>query len=116
GDAAALVDGHYGDRDGAGDDPSAHSDRRRSGRKEMKVMTMRLSAILAGALAIVAIPACAWEVIRLSSDPAPATSKEVREIGPFGTIVRNVSDATLTPYVADKPNGTAVIVAPGGGF
>ena len=77
---------------------------------------MRLSILLAGALAIVAIPACAWEAIRLSSDPVPATSKEVRETGPFGTIVRNVSDATLTPYVPDKPNGTAVIVAPGGAF
>ncbi|WP_447761503.1 alpha/beta hydrolase [Sphingopyxis panaciterrae] len=77
---------------------------------------MRLSALIAGALAIVAIPACAWEVIRLSSDPVPATSKEVRETGPFGTIVRNVSDASLTPYVPDKPNGTAVIVAPGGAF
>ncbi|NIJ35882.1 acetyl esterase/lipase [Sphingopyxis panaciterrae] len=77
---------------------------------------MRLSVLIAGALAIVAIPACAWEVVRLSSDPVPATSKEVRETGPFGTIVRDVSDATLTPYVADKPNGTAVIVAPGGGF
>ena len=82
----------------------------------MKAMTMRLSAVIAGALAIVAIPACAWEVIRLSSDPVPATSTEVREDGPFGTIVLNVSDATLTPYVAEKPNGTAVIVAPGGGF
>lgn len=79
---------------------------------------MRLSAVIAGALAIVAIPACAWEVIRLSTDPAPATSKEVRETGPFGTIVRNVSDATLTAYVPEKgkANGTAVIVAPGGAF
>jgi acetyl esterase/lipase len=82
----------------------------------MKDMTMRLSALIAGVLAIVAIPACAWEVIRLSSDPVPATSKEVRETGAFGTIVRNVSDATLTAYVPDKPNGTAVIVAPGGAF
>jgi len=33
-------------------------------------------------------------------------------------MVRNVSDATLTPYLPDpaKANGTAVIVAPGGGF
>lgn len=77
---------------------------------------MRLSALIAGALAIVAIPACAWEVIRLSSDPVPATAMEVRETGPFGTIVRNVSDATLTAYVPEKPNGTAVIVAPGGAF
>ena len=84
----------------------------------MKDMTMRLSALIAGALAIVAIPACAWEVIRLSTDPVPATSKEVRETGPFGTIVRNVSDATLTAYVPEKgkANGTAVIVAPGGAF
>src|SRR5690606_5447693 len=82
----------------------------------MKDKTMRLSALIAGALAVIAIPACAWEAIRLSSDPVPATSDEVRETGPFGTIVRNVSDATLTPYVAEKPNGTAVIVAPGGGF
>lgn len=82
----------------------------------MKAMTMRLSAVLAGALAIVAIPACALEAIRLASDPAPATSNEVRETGPFGTVVRNVSDATLTPYIPDKPNGTAVIVAPGGAF
>ncbi|MDO9361927.1 MAG: alpha/beta hydrolase [Sphingopyxis sp.] len=79
---------------------------------------MRLSAVIAGALAIVAIPACAWEVIRLATDPLPATSKEVRETGPFGTIVRNVSDATLTAYVPEKgkANGTSVIVAPGGAF
>jgi len=33
-------------------------------------------------------------------------------------MVRNVTDATLTPYLPDpaKANGTAVIVAPGGGF
>jgi acetyl esterase/lipase len=33
-------------------------------------------------------------------------------------MVRNVSNATLTPYLPDpaKANGTAVIVAPGGGF
>ena len=79
---------------------------------------MRLFTMIAGALAIVAVPACAWEVIRLSSDPVPATSKEVRETGAFGTIVRNVSDATLTAYVPEKgkANGTAVIVAPGGAF
>ncbi len=114
--AAVAFDRPRRDRDGAGHDARAHRHRGGTGRKMMKDMTMRLSALIAGALAIVAIPACAWEVIRLSSDPVPATSKEVRETGPFGTIVRNVSDATLTPYVADKPNGTAVIVAPGGGF
>lgn len=79
---------------------------------------MRLVALIAGALAIAAIPACAQEIFRLSSAPAPATSAEVRETGPFGTIVRNVSDASLTAYVPGKgkANGTAVIVAPGGAF
>lgn len=81
-------------------------------------MSMRLFALIAGTLAIAAIPACAQEVFRLSSDPVPATSAEVHETGPFGTIVRNVSDATLTAYVpeAGKANGTAVIIAPGGAF
>lgn len=84
----------------------------------MKDISMRLFTLVAGALAVVAIPACAWEVIRLSSEPVPATSAEVRETGPFGTIVRNVSDATMTAYVPEKgkANGTAVIVAPGGAF
>lgn len=79
---------------------------------------MRLVTLVAGVLAIVAVPACAWEAIRLSSAPVPATSKEVRETGAFGTIVRNVSDATLTAYAPEqgKANGTAVIVAPGGAF
>lgn len=39
-------------------------------------------------------------------------------IGPTGTlVVRNVSQATLTPFLpaADKATGTAMIVAPGGG-
>lgn len=37
---------------------------------------------------------------------------------PFGTITRNVSSPSLIPYPADPAiaNGTAVIVAPGGGF
>lgn len=82
------------------------------------MMSMRFVALIAGALAIAAIPACAQEIFRLSSAPAPATSAEVRETGPFGTIVRNVSDAPLTAYVPEKgkANGTAVIVAPGGAF
>lgn len=55
-----------------------------------------------------------------SAPPPQAPSRpEVTETRfPFGTIVRNVSDATLTVYRPDPAiaNGTAVIVAPGGGF
>jgi len=77
-----------------------------------------IAGLFAGALAIAAIPACAQQVIRLWSKPEPAKSAEVTESGAFGTIVRNVSDATLTAYVPEKgkANGTAVIVAPGGAF
>ncbi len=35
---------------------------------------------------------------------------------PFGTITRNVSTPSLLVFQPARPNGTAVIVAPGGGF
>ncbi len=46
----------------------------------------------------------------------PATESWFRQWGE--PMVRNVSTATLTPYLPDpaKANGTAVIIAPGGGF
>jgi acetyl esterase/lipase len=75
------------------------------------------------AVALVAQPASAQEVIRLFPQGAPggalATKAETTETrAPFGTIVRNVSEPTLTVYLPDpaRANGTAVIVAPGGGF
>lgn len=91
----------------------------------MKKITLRLLAGLAAIAALatvalmpVAAPASAQEVVRLWPD-APAASPGDRETRlPFGTIVRNVQDATLTVYRPDpaKANGTAVIVAPGGAF
>ena len=79
----------------------------------------RLLVPIATLLAIVAIPLSAQQIIRLTAAPAPATSAELTETrAPFGTIVRNVSDASLTAYLPEKgkANGTAVIVAPGGAF
>lgn len=57
-----------------------------------------------------------WPTPAPAQAPADAEVTETRF--PFGTIVRNVSDATLTVYRPDPAiaNGTAVIVAPGGGF
>lgn len=91
----------------------------------MRRMTLRLLAGLAAiaALALVALmpvaaPASAQEVVRLWPGE-PAASPGIRETrAPFGTIVRNVEDATLTVHRPDpgKANGTAVIVAPGGAF
>ncbi len=57
--------------------------------------------------------------VRLFPKTPLAARPEITETrAPFGTIVRNVSDATLTAYLPDPAiaNGTAVIVAPGGGF
>jgi len=75
------------------------------------------------ALALVAQPASAQEVILLFPEGAPggalAAKAETTETrAPFGTIVRNVSEPTLTAYLPDpaRANGTAMIVAPGGGF
>lgn len=62
------------------------------------------------------------DAIPLWPDAAPsaaATHPEVTESRlPFGTITRNVSQASIIPYPADPAiaNGTAVIIAPGGGF
>ncbi len=62
------------------------------------------------------------DAIPLSQGAAPVTAGTRPEVTenrlPFGTITRNVSQASLIPYPADPAiaNGTAVIVAPGGGF
>ena len=50
-------------------------------------------------------------------DPA-APDQEKSVIGPNDTERRisNVSRPTLTAHLAAHPNGTAVIIAPGGGF
>jgi acetyl esterase/lipase/mannose-6-phosphate isomerase-like protein (cupin superfamily) len=53
----------------------------------------------------------------LPVDPA-LPDQEKSFIGPNDTEVRftNISRPTLTVYLAAKPNGTAILVAPGGGF
>ncbi len=59
------------------------------------------------------------EVIRLSRGTGAPGRPEITESrAPFGTIVRNVSEPTLTVYLPDPAiaTGTGVIVAPGGGF
>lgn len=61
----------------------------------------------------------AQDVVRLRAGTPATPQAEVTETRfPFGKIVRNVSDPTLTAYLPDPAiaTGTAVIVAPGGGF
>ncbi len=46
-----------------------------------------------------------------------ATAKLIQSYGgPTPTRVTDVTDPTITIYKPEKPNGTAVVVAPGGGF
>ncbi|PDH67143.1 MAG: esterase [Sphingomonadaceae bacterium MED-G03] len=57
--------------------------------------------------------------IPLNTGPLPgATSKESWHSQYGSVFARNVTEATLTPFLPDptKANGTAVVVTPGGGF
>jgi acetyl esterase/lipase len=48
---------------------------------------------------------------------SPATEKLIKSYGGAGpNRITDVTDPTITVYKPEKPNGTAVIVAPGGGF
>ena len=84
----------------------------------MKIFQMRsLLAVLA--LLSLTVSGDAQEVTRLRpGDPIGPRPEVTESRFPFGKIVRNVSDASLTAYLPDPAiaNGTAVIVAPGGGF
>lgn len=102
------------------------------GRPLIRQVAIRLVGMAFGAMFAIAIPVQAQndqmtpmptlvqpEAIVLGTGPlAGATNPESwhRQYG--SAFARNVTVATLTPYLPDpgKANGTAVIVAPGGGF
>lgn len=62
----------------------------------------------------------AQDVIQLYKGVAPGsenwTWNETEIKADIGTIVMDVSHPTLTAYVPLNPNGTAVVIAPGGAF
>jgi acetyl esterase/lipase len=70
----------------------------------------------------IAFAANAQQVIRLYPGKAPGSEDWTQKESEFthpqmtGLMVRNVVDPTLTVFKPSKPNGTAVIVCPGGGF
>jgi acetyl esterase/lipase len=92
----------------------------------------RLATIGAAAACTVAVPAQAQndrmtpiatpaqtEAIVLGTGPLPGAAAAESWHSQYGSaFARNVTVATLTPYLPDlaNANGTAVIVAPGGGF
>lgn len=86
---------------------------------------MRILAQLAALVALFAgsTSAYAQQAIRLWPNGAPGSMGAMQPEttatkAPYGRITRNVSDPTLTVFAPDPKlaNGTAVIVAPGGGF
>jgi len=59
------------------------------------------------------------DAIPLGTGPLPNAKEQEAWHSQYGSVfARNVTEATLTPFLPDpaKANGTAVIVAPGGGF
>ncbi|HET6767871.1 MAG TPA: alpha/beta hydrolase [Chitinophagaceae bacterium] len=76
--------------------------------------------ILAILTTIIAVASHAQKIIPLYKGAAPGSEKwnwEEKQIKvDIGTIIMNVSHPSLTAYLPSNPNGTAVIIAPGGAF
>jgi acetyl esterase/lipase len=79
-----------------------------------------MKKILAGLFAIIAIYSNAQKVIPLYNGVAPGSENwtwNEREMkADIGNIIFDVSKPSLTVYAPSNPNGTAVIIAPGGAF
>jgi acetyl esterase/lipase len=85
-------------------------------------MTMHKQTLFVFCFLLSVLFVSAQKVIPLYSGKAPGSEKwnwQEKEISTFGMpVVYNVVDPTLTAYLPDPAiaNGTAVIIAPGGGF
>ncbi len=83
---------------------------------------MKKTIILSALVLIFGIFARAQQVVRLYNGPAPGSESwknpERTDTIPGANVifVSNITDPTLTIYKARRPNGTAVIVCPGGAF
>ena len=85
-----------------------------------KVLSLLMLCVLAqGAIAVEPITLKLWPdgpptAMVPKSDATVKFIKSYRDGGP--NRITDVSDPTMTVFRPDKPNGTSVIVAPGGGF
>ncbi|MFM5908916.1 MAG: alpha/beta hydrolase [Novosphingobium sp.] len=88
----------------------------------MQFKRLVLSGIVGAALSLSACTAAfAQDVIRLWPGKAPGTEswtipEQVRDVPKRGRMISNVSAPTLEVFLPKKPNGTAIIIAPGGGM
>jgi len=82
----------------------------------------RISSILAAVVLLSAFGTTGkvfteGEIIRLYEENAPGYGDvRVSEVNLGDKVLFNVQDPTLQVFPAEKPNGTAVLVVPGGGF
>ena len=56
------------------------------------------------------------EVVTLWPAGTPGTDPSIPEEVVFNTCINNVHNPTLTVFRPEKPNGTAVVICPGGGY
>ena len=79
-----------------------------------------MKKIIFGLVILTALHSNAQKVIPLYNGAAPGSENwnwEEKQIKvDIGTIVTDVSHPSLTAYVPSNPNGTAIIIAPGGAF
>lgn len=100
--------------------------------KRKNISLIRIGFVTAAALALVGSPAAAQNdrmtpietpgqpnAIALNTGPLPGASTPEAWHSQYGSVfARNVTEATLTPFLPrdGQGSGAAVIVAPGGGF
>jgi dienelactone hydrolase len=58
----------------------------------------------------------AQQIIRLYPGKAPGSENATWKEQDLGGYLKDITDPTLTTFIPAKPNGMAVIIAPGGGF
>src|SRR6201982_3865018 len=79
-----------------------------------------MKKILFSLVLFIALSSHAQTVIPLYNGAAPGSENwnwdEKQIKADIGTIVMDVSHPSLTAYVPANPNGTAVVIAPGGAF
>lgn len=79
-----------------------------------------MKKILSALFILIVLHSNAQKVIPLYTGAAPGSEnwnwEEIQIKADIGTIVMDVSHPSITAYVPANPNGTAVIIAPGGAF
>lgn len=80
----------------------------------MRLITLSLLLLISASLNAQQKEISLYTGVATGSEKWTWTEQKINANG--NVIVSDVSKPTLTPFIPDKPNGTAIIVAPGGAF